>query len=1316
MNKTIIFLALFSLSVPLESFCQTTPISDSLLISLLDYKKEALDAKVDERYQSLDLSDSLALKAIIDSLVYGRQYQGISLDKIIQGFDWNEALKKADWNCLFRDFDWNQAMGAVCNGEQPGQVELPGLGQLTDSAMANTPMAEVAKCLQPDMRQMMAAVDQDCFVQKMMAGKIKLSPDPGDIEAFCAIAECVDFNACFKEVDWNCLMESVDFNALLKNWKMDRWLESMKTVRLSNGRDTIIRQMGRDPVMSQVHPDTLQRCLMAAFEGFFDASHQVAINRNFYERVFGDHWLADHPGHLRGLLQLVSPFLVNEYGETRAVKYFLAYLWSYVDMQEDIRQLDFAQAHARQILIKDIWVTALLEGLFDGFLGGDEKIRNILNTQAQIDQLAAVHQLLGHTLSKLGRHAEALEKLQIAAGLRDFLVRSLPPAGEPDTFLEMSFSDTERSRLMKEYGISSDLLDLEKDALFESRHPKRIELFLEQRKHEDALACYLLFKDLLLLQGLNNKVNPSFEIPNEPADKGFELELLKSIYGNMAAILPEADSATAARYATYSQAKAALEKFQLNQKRLLLYNEIGGVYYEMKNYDLALDSMQAAWNMLKQLKNLDYIITSRPGVGTIETDYFRKMPVYVMIINNVAQVHLSRKSYGQAVEFLQDAIGYLEEVAEKDSTIKAENFDLKNDLFEVYGTLGWAFLLKKDTAEALRHFNTCRQIAGRSGIAFHPFYASLYLGSYYEQTHAPDSALIHFQHAVRLAQAMRFEHGLSTAYGKTGFVYQQQGLPEKALMYYDSSQAIARSLGQYDILYNLEAFRGKLFAGQGRYPKALSFYESGIRIIEDSIFANVRGEGSRQLALESGFACYAGAISCALQLNDQEKAFQYLQQSKARIFNELLAEGALALDNVPKDLLDRKRALQAQLNEYQKRLVDANPAATRSRQDSLLSELGIVKAKIRDASPEYAALAKPALATLEEVQGLLGSNQAFIEYFVEDNILAFVITKEKAAYVSLGQSREILADVFNLNDTLQSVTERELSSIVMRNKRFEAISNLAEKLYQSLMAPVAEGQMLQGVDELIIAPDHALNFLPFEMLIRKGEEGGNRYLIDDFDVSYCQSATTLIQTENPAKTRRDYSRDLLVAAKSEFDSNPDLRNLKPIDKAAFAGYFASTDFLLEESATADTLAAMNLEVYKYIYVSTHGKIDPIPELSYLELSGGRMSLYNTFDLNLKSKAMILSACQTGQGEFRRGGGVMGFARGLMVAGTQAVALSLWPVEDEASERLFAAFFRRLSTGDNPRKALNEAKRDLKDSGNLYAHPFYWAPFVFIGAR
>ena len=92
---------------------------------------------------------------------------------------------------------------------------------------------------------------------------------------------------------------------------------------------------------------------------------------------------------------------------------------------------------------------------------------------------------------------------------------------------------------------------------------------------------------------------------------------------------------------------------------------------------------------------------------------------------------------------------------------------------------------------------------------------------------------------------------------------------------------------------------------------------------------------------------------------------------------------------------------------------------------------------------------------------------------------------------------------------------------------------------------------------------------------------------------------------------------------------------------------------------------------------------------------------------------VLSACKTAQGDVN-GDGVFGLQRGFKKAGAQALLMSLWSVNDQATLFLMEHFYHHLLQGESFHKSLILAQAELrKCNEGVFDHPSYWAAFILL---
>jgi len=99
-------------------------------------------------------------------------------------------------------------------------------------------------------------------------------------------------------------------------------------------------------------------------------------------------------------------------------------------------------------------------------------------------------------------------------------------------------------------------------------------------------------------------------------------------------------------------------------------------------------------------------------------------------------------------------------------------------------------------------------------------------------------------------------------------------------------------------------------------------------------------------------------------------------------------------------------------------------------------------------------------------------------------------------------------------------------------------------------------------------------------------------------------------------------------------------------------------------------------------------------------------------LNLDSTYLVvLSACETGKGKINYGDGVYGLQRGFQAAGADHVVMSLWKVDDTATQQLMADFYQRWQSGVPVKAAFRASKLHLMQD---HKEPYYWGAFIWSG--
>jgi CHAT domain-containing protein len=116
---------------------------------------------------------------------------------------------------------------------------------------------------------------------------------------------------------------------------------------------------------------------------------------------------------------------------------------------------------------------------------------------------------------------------------------------------------------------------------------------------------------------------------------------------------------------------------------------------------------------------------------------------------------------------------------------------------------------------------------------------------------------------------------------------------------------------------------------------------------------------------------------------------------------------------------------------------------------------------------------------------------------------------------------------------------------------------------------------------------------------------------------------------------------------------------------------------------------------------------------------GVITAEKILDLKLMGTDMVvLSACNTGVGEVKRGEGVFGLRRAFTQAGAKSLVMSMWSVPDKETKELMVEFYKNILSGKMNRcQALKQAAlKEMKVVKKRYGHtnPLFWGAFVFMG--
>ena len=273
---------------------------------------------------------------------------------------------------------------------------------------------------------------------------------------------------------------------------------------------------------------------------------------------------------------------------------------------------------------------------------------------------------------------------------------------------------------------------------------------------------------------------------------------------------------------------------------------------------------------------------------------------------------------------------------------------------------------------------------------------------------------------------------------------------------------------------------------------------------------------------------------------------------------------------------------------------------------------------------------------------------------------------------------------------------------------------VGEKLFATLIAPAQK--LIPANSRVILLPDGSLNGLNFETLI--APQPKPHFWIEDVTLTTANSLTLLGASANRPATKE---KKLLLVGNPK-QANPAFPPLSqaPVEISKIQPYFPdSRRTVLEgDRATPAAYLGSNPERFSYVHFVTHGtasRTRPLESAVILsaEPGGDSYKLYarDILTRQLQADLVTISACYGSGSRTYSGEGLVGLSWAFLRAGAHNVIGALWEVADAPSTpQLMDALYKELSQGKDPATALRDAKLTLLHSNNVFAKPFYWAPF------
>lgn len=559
---------------------------------------------------------------------------------------------------------------------------------------------------------------------------------------------------------------------------------------------------------------------------------------------------------------------------------------------------------------------------------------------------------------------------------------------------------------------------------------------------------------------------------------------------------------------------------------------------------------------------------------------------------------------------------------------------------------------------------------------------------------------------------------LSILHGNKAFAYKKRGFYKKALQSLQKSLTVlpisfkSRDINENPTAIQLKQLPQKDYAFTALLEKAQLFtllnadnqYINGglerslhtyllLDTLADYIRWQYQGAAAKLFWREKLTNLYEQALEICFQLNQADRAFYFLEKSRAVLLLDQLRNNA-AMARIPPTEIEEEAALRMTLNA----------AESSDLTDFLLAQAKL-EAYVKHLEHRYPFYYRYKYShdvpQLSIVQSYLKENdQSLLTYFEgRQAIFVLAVNKDKLAF------KKINAPIFyHLQERLISFLHHPDTL----NSQFPAYLQLANQFYQFLLKPFNS----YLTKRIIVSTDGKI--IPFAALSTSPHYAN--YLVKYYAFSYVYSAGTLLNSDIPAPLQNG-TPYYLGLAPINFSYKKTLVSLSGAEETLKESgrFFHNTLLLTHEKANS-----LAFEQYwpkaTVVQIITHANANQESTEPLLYLADKHLSVTDIQQTQAVTRLIVLAACRTGVGKNFKGEGIFSLSRGFSAVGIPSVVSTLWNVSDQAAYVLSNQYLQAASRQVPLDLALQQSQQSwLTDAAPGKQLPTSWAGIVILGS-
>ncbi|MCU1254050.1 MAG: Tetratricopeptide 2 repeat protein, partial [Candidatus Angelobacter sp.] len=665
------------------------------------------------------------------------------------------------------------------------------------------------------------------------------------------------------------------------------------------------------------------------------------------------------------------------------------------------------------------------------------------------------------------------------------------------------------------------------------------------------------------------------------------------------------------------------------QTAVLILNNLGIVYYYQAKYSEALRTYESA---------LQYVEKSKAEPWSAIWRQFTLL--------NLATLYQRLGNDQRAIKTYNDILAHPEAITPRDLG------HLNANLGAVYRRLGDAKQALLFYGYADEYYAKEKDIDGELGVLKNSgIVLALDLGRLQD-------ALKTFERVRALAEQTKNKREVMQALLYRGETLYRMGKLPEAEKGFTSALAAADQLGTVEEQWKSVNALGKIALKNGQHEAAEAKFRDAIKRIE-SLRSQLQISRLKSDFLADKRDVYDALIKLLLERNDAAAAFEFMERSRARVFQDRFFGGQLAPDAL----------------------------------------------------------------TLHSIQARLDRQTVLIEFWAgAEGIAAVWVTREAAgisqSHYSAAEMNALQRFVTGLPDNLSTDWQKDFQKI--STVLLHEIPPITQAGYSHVLI-VPDGFLSLAPFELLptasgqpLLESRDVTYMPSAVLLLRGA-------MENAPSTRWPWQQQLVGFGDPAVIGGGDS-SLTSAPRGEIArslpaSGEEIRGIARMSGGRTKLFLGQEDRKQTFFDSAHSGAAL-----MHVSTHAVADMDD-PERSRLLFSpdepgqpNNYLFLKELYDLDLRGVSLAtLSACDTERGRLVPGEGIQAFSRALLAAGSRSALTTLWRVPDQpTSEFMQHFYFYLLKKHKSKSEALRLTKLEFLHSGTELSHPRYWAAFVLNG--